>query len=86
MDKEINLTGNGHRHQSNIIDTANDLVKDGKKLAGEVLDEGKNKIHEAQDNVKLYSHEIIEKVQANPLKALLIAGGVGFILAAILKR
>ena len=51
-----------------------------------LLNEGLNKIDETQAEIKQYSDEIIEKIRENPLKAVLIAGGIGVLLSVLLKK
>ena len=66
-------------------EAASDLLNEGRKLADEYYDEGVNRVHEAEENVKEYTDNLLKKVQENPLKAVLIAGGIGFLLSKILK-
>ena len=78
------------KHRSNetshVADAASDLLNEGKKLANDLYEQGLNKVGEAEDNVKEYSDELLNKVQQNPLSAVLIAGGIGFLLAKLLKK
>lgn len=57
-----------------------------KDKAGELYEEGKRKVCDAQHNLKECSDEIVKYVKEKPLTSLLIAGGVGFILSALLKK
>ncbi len=50
------------------------------------IDEGKKKMHEVQDELKVYTDEIIKAVQEKPLTSVLIAGGVGFILSSLFRK
>ena len=72
--------------ESRIAEATNILLHDGKQVATELYEEGLNKIHEAQHNFKEYPDEIVNKVHNKPFLSLLIAGGLGFLLAALFKR
>ena len=48
--------------------------------------EAVNQAKSAQIEVEQYSGELLDAIKKNPLKSVLFAGGVGFILAALLKR
>ena len=72
--------------KSHVGKAASELVNESKKLANELYDEGLHKAQDAQDNVKAYSDEVVDKVRKNPLTSVLIAAGVGFLLSAILKK
>lgn len=54
--------------------------------AGEWLEEGKKRFDEAQDTLKEYTGELAKNVQKNPIKSILIAGGIGFILSSLFKK
>ncbi|MCP0914827.1 MULTISPECIES: ElaB/YgaM/YqjD family protein [Legionella] len=71
---------------ANVTDAASELIQEGKKLASELYEEGLNKVHDAQKNVKEYSDEVLEKVRKNPMTSVLIAAGVGFLLSALLRK
>ncbi|KTD22319.1 Bacterial protein of uncharacterised function (DUF883) [Legionella lansingensis] len=62
------------------------VLDDSKKVANELYEEGKNRIHEVQNNIKEYSDQIAHRVHEKPLLSLLIAGGVGFLLSMLLRR
>ncbi|ASQ45330.1 DUF883 family protein [Legionella clemsonensis] len=57
-----------------------------KDNTNEWLEEGKKKFEETQDSFKEYTDELAENVRNNPLKAILIAGGIGFILSSLLRK
>ncbi|HHF7345935.1 TPA: hypothetical protein ACPSKE_002004 [Legionella feeleii] len=78
-------THNG-RSKAHVGEAANHLLNEGKKLANEVYEDGLNKLEDVQDELKVYSDELLKKVQKNPLTSLLIAGGVGFLLSLLLKK
>jgi ElaB/YqjD/DUF883 family membrane-anchored ribosome-binding protein len=72
--------------KSQIGDAANELLSESKKLANELYEEGLNKLTEAEQQLKDYSEHLINKVQEKPLSTLLIAGGIGFLLAKLIKK
>jgi len=71
---------------SHVSHAASDLLKEGKKLANELYEDGVDKLTDAQQNVKEYSDELLKKVHENPLTSLLIAGGIGFLLSTFLRK
>lgn len=71
---------------SHVSEAANELLNESKKMANELYQESINKVHEVQNHIKGYSDELATKIQKNPLKSMLIAGGVGFLLSVILRR
>lgn len=81
-EKNTNFGGN-MEHKADISGAANHLLEEGKKLANEIYESNAHKIGEAQETLKTYSKEITNKVQTNPLSALVIAGTIGFLLAKI---
>lgn len=82
--KEHNANG-GRRH-ARIEETTNELLDDGKRLANELYEGGMEKVNQAEKQIKEYSDELLKKVQENPLSSILIAGAVGFVLSALLKK
>jgi ElaB/YqjD/DUF883 family membrane-anchored ribosome-binding protein len=76
----------GSNEKSHVSEAASELLNEGKKFANELYEQGLNKVGEAEDNVKQYSDELLKKVQQNPLSAILIAGGIGFLLSKLIKK
>jgi ElaB/YqjD/DUF883 family membrane-anchored ribosome-binding protein len=74
------------RKAKHLGDAAEGLLKEGKKFAHELYEEGLHQMSETEESVKEYSDELLKKVQKNPLASLLIAGGVGFVLSLLLKK
>lgn len=72
--------------RARVGDAACDLVNESKKWANEVYEDGMNRVNQAEQEFKVYSDELLFKVQKNPLAAILIAGGVGFILAKLMSK
>lgn len=73
-------------HQSHVSEAASDLLKEGKKWANDVRDEGMHKVNQAEDSIRECSDQLLRKVQENPLASVLIAGGIGFLLSKILRK
>lgn len=71
--------------RSHVADAASDLLNEGKKYANEIYEQGINKISDAEDNVKQYSDHMLKQVQENPLASVVIAAGIGYLLAKLLK-
>ena len=69
-----------------VTEAATELLNESKKLVNDLYEDGLHKVSEAQDSVKEYSDELVKKVKQNPLTSILIAGGIGFLLSAILKK
>jgi ElaB/YqjD/DUF883 family membrane-anchored ribosome-binding protein len=72
--------------KSHIKEAAGELLHEGKKLADEIYKEGLHKVNEAEDSVKMYSDQLLRKAKQNPMSAILIAAGVGFVLSALLRK
>jgi ElaB/YqjD/DUF883 family membrane-anchored ribosome-binding protein len=72
--------------RAHLDEAASDLMNGGKKFANELYAEGVHKVHEAEQNVKEYSDELLLKVKENPVTSLLIAAGVGFLISTLLKK
>ena len=78
------------------VDQAQNLYEQGVEKAGaayeqvkesvsDLLDESKKKISEVQGSLHEYSDELTAFVRTKPLTSILIAGGVGFIIAKLFK-
>jgi ElaB/YqjD/DUF883 family membrane-anchored ribosome-binding protein len=82
-------TGNNKSHADTEV-TASELLRDGKKLANALYEEGLKKVNKTvnktEDELKEYSDELMHKMQKNPITTLLIAGGVGFLLSLLLRK
>ncbi|KTD13400.1 hypothetical protein [Legionella jamestowniensis] len=50
------------------------------------VEEGIKKFEETQESFKEYTDELAKNVRNNPLKAVLIAGGIGFILSSLFRK
>jgi ElaB/YqjD/DUF883 family membrane-anchored ribosome-binding protein len=62
-----------------VRDTAQEVYEKGRAKANEVLDEGRARAREMGHGVQLM-------VQEQPVKSLLVAAGVGFLLGALWMR
>ncbi|MFA5960298.1 MAG: DUF883 domain-containing protein [Tatlockia sp.] len=57
-----------------------------KDKASHLVEEGKKTVCEAEECMKEYGDELIQFVKEKPIAAVLIAGGLGFILSSLLKK
>lgn len=65
---------------------AEETYQDLKHKAEGIYAEGKHAVCEAHDNLQAYSEELVKHVKEKPLSSLLIAGGIGFILASVFRK
>ena len=72
--------------KSHVSEAAVELLDEGKKFANELYDDGLKKVTAAQKEAEVYSDELLEQVRAHPFKSDLIAGGIGFLLSALLRK
>jgi len=80
------LNKNPNSKKSHVSEAAVDLLDESKKLANELYEDGLKKLEAAQKEAVDYSDDLLQKVRENPLKAILIAGGVGLVLSALLRK
>ncbi len=78
-------TTNGSEH-AHVAQAAENLLNEGKKLANELYHDGLEKLNLAEKDLKAQTDEILEKVRKKPLQAVLIAGGIGFLLSTLLRK
>lgn len=71
---------------THLAHAAADILGDSKKLVNKLYKDGLHKVDWAEDNVKDASTKLVKKVKANPIASVLIAGGIGFILSALLRK
>ena len=71
---------------ADVNKAATELLDEGKKYAHDLYEDGLKKVDAVQHEVQAYSEELLDQVRAHPLKAILIAGGVGLILSALLRK
>lgn len=69
-----------------INNAAAELLDEGKKYAHHLYEDGLKQVEKIQHDVQSYSDDVLEHVRAHPLKSLLIAGGVGLLLATLLRK
>ena len=79
----VNETNSKKAH---VRDAAVDLLNEGKKLGNELYEEGTHKVHQTEELLKEYSDDVLKKVQEHPLRSVLIAGGIGFLLSVLLRK
>lgn len=72
--------------KTQIEKAAGELISDSRKLANALYEDGITRVRDAEDTVKAYSDELLKKVQKNPLTSVLIAAGIGIILAKLMKK
>lgn len=72
--------------KANVGNAAAELLKESKKLANELYEDGMSKVSDVEDNMKQYSDQLLKKVQENPLASVLVAGGIGFLLSKLLNK
>lgn len=72
--------------KAHISEAASDLMHEGKKLVNDLYEDGLDKVGEAQKCAQEYSKELTQKIHKNPLGAILIAAGVGFLLSSLLRK
>ncbi|WED44228.1 hypothetical protein [Legionella cardiaca] len=82
----FNSTSSKNLRESHLGEATNDFINDGKRVANELYEEGRNRIYEVQNNIKDYSSKVADKVYERPITSLLIAGGIGYILSALFHR
>ncbi len=74
------------KQKAHVAEAAANLLHEGKKFANELYEEGLHKVNEAEDRVKKQSDQLLQKVQENPLTSILIAGGIGFLMAKLMRK
>ncbi len=72
--------------KAHVREAASELLNESKKWANEMREEGLHKVSEAEEDIKVYSDQLLKKVQENPLASVLIAGGIGFLLSSLLRK
>lgn len=72
--------------RAQLNDLASDLLNDGVHYVDELYKDGIKKAASAQKEVEVFKDEMLEQVRENPLKAILIAGGVGFLLSCLIRK
>ena len=65
--------------------STNALLKEGKKLANELLGDGLKKANQVEDSLKVYTDDLSKHVKKHPLASVAIASGIGFLLSRILR-
>lgn len=69
-----------------IADDANRVYDDARKLVTDVYQEGRHQFNDVQQTLRLQSKQLTQIIHEKPLSSILIAAGVGFILATLLRR
>ena len=73
---------------NNHVDSSQlqNYIKEGKKVANDLYSKGLDKINLDEEDVAKYTEELSKTIKKNPIKSVLIAGGIGFLLANIFKK
>lgn len=82
----LNKKLNGNSKHAHVGEAAAQLLNESKKLAAELYEEGLNKMGVAEKDLEAYSNKLLGNVRKKPLQSVLIAGGIGFLLSAILRK
>lgn len=69
------------RHAQQIADN---LLENGKKIAQDLYEKGTSKLDDR--HMRAYTEQLTKKIRENPIKSVLIASGIGFILSTLLKK
>ncbi|ARG96784.1 hypothetical protein [Legionella micdadei] len=86
QDKTKHSPNRHEAHRGEIAEQADHVYHEAKKLGTQIYDEGRHRFDELQENVKGHTDKIVQKVHSSPLSSLLMAAGIGFILARLLRR
>lgn len=86
QDESRGLSPKTNSKKSQITGRTNHILDEVKKLGFEIYEEGKDKLDEFQDDIKVQSDRVVKKVHEKPISSLLIAAGVGFLLSHLLRR
>lgn len=76
---------NGSR-KPDISAATKDFLNEGNLYAHRLYENGIEKLEEAQKNLNQYSDEALNKVRENPLTSILVAAGLGFLIAKLFKK
>lgn len=86
MDDLNQNKSNPNSKKAHVSEAAAELLGESKKFAHELYDDGLKKVEKAQKEAEVYTDQLLLQVRENPLKAVLIAGGIGFLLSALLRK
>lgn len=86
MEKATRKKTHTNSQRAHVSEAANELLRESKKLAHELYEEGLGKVGDAQKNIKTHSDQVLKKVRKNPMTSVLVAAGVGFLLSSILRK
>lgn len=67
-------------------DKIDDMYQQLKDSANKAMKEGKKKVMKAERSVEHFSDELIKEIREKPLRSILVAGGIGYILATLLGK
>lgn len=76
-----------------VVENYEDLKKKGEEVAHDIretashlYEEGKHQVENLKNYIDDYSDELIKMIKNKPLTSVLVAGGVGYLLAKLLKQ
>lgn len=72
--------------KAHVAEVANDLLDEGKKYAHELYEDGLEKAEHVKKEAQVYTDELLTRVREHPMKSILIAGGIGMLLSALLRK
>ncbi|HHF7367155.1 TPA: hypothetical protein ACPSKY_002280 [Legionella bozemanae] len=75
-----------HNAKVHIEEAASEVLEAGKKRANEIYEESIKKVTQAEVNIEECANKFVWKIKENPLTSVLIAGGIGYLLAKIMKK
>lgn len=63
-----------------------ELIDEVKDTASNVYKESKNKVNDIEDVVSDYTEELVKIIKDKPITSILIAGGLVYLVAKLLKK
>lgn len=80
------VTNNFDAKKAQVTEAATDLLDEGKKYAHELYEDGLEKAEQVKKEAQVYTDELLMRVREHPMKSILIAGGIGMLLSALLRK
>ena len=74
------------KEKDETLEHAEALYRHVKNKANALYDDSIHSVHDAQEHLKQQRDNLAQHVREKPLTSLLIAGGIGFIISAILRK
>lgn len=86
QEQNTNNSKPNNKDNSHLREAWRNYVDESKKIVNEVYLTGLEKINLQEEELASYRAELVTKIKQNPLKSVLIAGGLGYLLAKVLKK